>query len=223
MDEITITIFNLRITELSTFISDILLGLSCFVFYRYIKTPGNDKKHSHFANFFLFMSLSATIAAFAHALFLYTGKSLQYIGWLMSGFAVYFIEMGFFYDLSEEWKKNLLSRISKGRLFIISLLSIIYMDFAFIIINTIIGLILIVSPILVVNYFNQGSKNNLFILGGILLALVPAILHSLQIKLYSWLPMKDFNHYFLIVCFYLMFLGIKGLIAEELNLQTEKI
>jgi hypothetical protein len=220
MNKTAISLFDIQILEPSTFISDIILGISCFMFYRYLKNIGETKTHRYYSNFFLFMAMSGFVGAFAHALFLYTGKLLHYLAWLMSGIAVYSIEMSFYIGLEDDTKITFLSRFSLVKLLLISIISMIYMNFLLVKLNISFGLLLVVSPMLIINYYSQKSRNYLYVIGGIFTAIIPAILHSLQPNPNGWMNMNDFNHYFLIICFFLMFLGIKGLIIDDLKPET---
>jgi len=223
MESTAIAFFNIKILEPSTFVSDMILGLSCFLFYKYIQRISKTKAHRNFSYFFLFMALSGFIGAFGHSLFLYTGKTLQCFGWLMSGIGVYFIENGFFSRLTGEFNKRFFSRFIRAKLLLFALIILISMNFLFVKINTAFGLIVMVAPFLIIKYFGQGSKNYLYILSGIFLAIIPALLHSLKLKLDSWMQMNDINHYFLIVCFFLIYLGLKGVILDDLKIESDKV
>jgi hypothetical protein len=216
MNKVSISIFHLQILEPSTFISDIALGIACLLFYRYIKGISESKTHRYYALFFIFMSFSGFIGAFAHALYLYTGKPLQYVGWLMSGLSVYAMEMGVFSSFSNNKMRNITFRLSMGKLFLISIITMIYMNFLLVKINIVLGLLLVVSPILIFQYFTLGLKYNLYIVAGVVLALIPAVLHSLNINFGQYINTNDFNHYFLIICLFFVFIGLRGLIEAEI-------
>jgi len=216
MNKASISLFHLQILEPSTFISDIALGIACLLFYRYLKSISESKTHRYYALFFIFMSFSGFIGAFAHALYLYTGKPLQYIGWLMTGISVYAMEMGTFSGFSNSKMKKISFRLSMGKLFIISIITMIYMNFLLVKINLVFGLLLIVSPILLFQYFTLGLKYNLYIVAGIVLALIPAVLHSLKVEFGSYINTNDFNHYFLIICLFFVFIGLRGIIESEI-------
>jgi hypothetical protein len=216
MNKASISLFHLQILEPSTFISDIVLGIACLLFYRYIKSISESKSHRYYALFFIFMSFSGFIGAFAHALYLYTGKPLQYIGWLMTGMAVYAMEMGIFSGFSNSKMKKISFRLSMGKLFIISIITMIYMNFLLVKLNLVFGLLLVVSPILIFQYFTLGLKYNLYIVAGIVLALIPAVLHSLKVDFGKYINTNDFNHYFLIICLFFVFIGLRGIIEGEI-------
>jgi hypothetical protein len=216
MNMTSISFFNLQILEPSTFISDVSLGIACLIFYRYIINIASSKTHKYYALFFLFMSLSGFFGAFAHALYLYTGKPLQYIGWLMSGISVFSLEKAIFLRFPDENKKKLFIKISGARLLVISLITIAYMNFMIVKINIVIGLLLTVMPLMLFQYYSAGIKYYLYIALGIILAVIPALLHSLNFRFEGWINLNDFNHYFLIICLFFMFLGQKGLIEIDL-------
>jgi hypothetical protein len=223
MNKTVFTLFDLKILEPATFISDISLGIACYLFYRYIHNIAESKTHRYYALYFLFMSLSGFIGGFAHSLFLYTGKPLQYFGWLMSGIAIYFIEIGVISNVLDEKKKNFLVQFIRIRFFIIYILTAIYMNFLFVKINIAFGSLIVVSPFMLFQYFKYRLRYNLYIVGSIFLAILPAIFHKMKVNFGGCLDMNDFSHYFLIICFFIMFLGLKGLIETETKTQSKEI
>jgi hypothetical protein len=215
MEKDSFTIFDIQLLEPGTFISDIALALACIIFYNSLKSFSTSKFHKHYTLFFLFTALSGFIGAFAHMLFLYTGKTLQFIGWFFSILSVYSFEMGVSSNILDDRKKNLFIILMRVKLVFFTLMTMVTMQFVLVKIDLVIGLLLIVLPILIFFYYKTGLKSNLYTVAGIILALIPAFLHTFRFRFNGLINMNDFSHYFLIICLFFVFIGLRGIMVTE--------
>jgi hypothetical protein len=210
MEKQVIEIFSYKLLEPGTFISDLLMAFACYYFYNSIKKVAMNKSHNQFMYFFLFMGFSSFVGAFAHSLFLYTGKALHYISWLLTGISVFFIEFGISSHIKSEKKRSIFLLSIKSKLLIFFIIVSLYMDFLFVKIDTAIGLLGIVFPILLYHLIKFEKTNYVFSLIGILLALFPAFLHRTKFEVAGIFNMNDLSHFFLIFCLFLVYIGLKS-------------
>jgi hypothetical protein len=207
----SITIFDIELLEISTFVSDTSLGVACLVFYFLSRKNAGSIAQKYISLFFLFMSLSAFVGGFSHLLYFYFGDPLKFTGWLMSCLSVYFIQSAISSDFNDENRRIFYEIISRGQLVLFSFLAMVYMDFMWIKLHIATGLLLTVLPVMVSYYLSTRIIHYLSVAAGILLAIIPALLHSLPLNLGQWVNMNDFSHYFLIICLYFVFKGFRKL------------
>ncbi len=203
-------LFGLELMEPGSFITDMLMVVATLTFYNKLKY---DKSNTWYSYFFLFMGLASFFSAFGHLLYNYTGKPLQIIGWVFSALSIYFIEMAAIKEIKTESLRKKLHFVINLQfiLFLITVLSI--QHFMVVTTNTIVGLMGLVIPILSIQAFNQTSKKNVLIIVGLLLSGFPAFLYRLNFN-FGGLNGKEISHLILIICFYIIFLGV--------NKETEK-
>jgi hypothetical protein len=204
-----VNIFNITLLEPGTLISDLALALACFLFFRTIRRIACTKYHHQLSYFFLFMAFSSLFGAIAHSFYLYTGKSLHYITWILSGISVFFIEFSVSSNINNEKAKNLLLMIVKVKLLIFFIISSVFLNFFFVKLNTAIGFLGIVFPIILFQSIKFEIKSYWMILAGIVLAIIPALLHMENYEIAQMFNMNDISHFFLIVCVYLIYRGFK--------------
>jgi len=214
MEKDFIEIFGLKLLEPSTFISDLLMAFACFYFYSIIKKVASTKNHFHIAYFFLFIGFSSFVGAFAHCLFLYTGYTLHYVAWILTGISAFFIELGISSYVGNDKKRSILVLFIKIKLLIFFIITSIFMNFMLVKVNSAIGMFGIVFPILLFLLIKFEKKNNIYVLLGILLAILPAVLHKAKFEVAGLFNMNDLSHYFLIFCLFLLYYGLKSMIVN---------
>jgi hypothetical protein len=210
-----ISFLSYRLLEPGTFFSDLLMAFACYYFYTSIKKNAFNKYHNQISLFFLFMGFSSFTGAFAHMLVLYTGKSLHYVSWILTGISVFFIEYGISSHIANERTRNRFLIFIKIKLLFFFIGASILMDFLFVKINTAIGLLGIVSPILLYHLIKLEKKCYIYSLLGIFLALIPAIFHQIKFEFVGIFNMNDLSHFFLILCLFLVFFGLKTSIKNN--------
>ncbi len=215
MEKNTITFFSYRFLEPGTFISDILMAIACYYFYLSIKKIAVNKYHSQISLFFLFMGFSSFVGAFAHFLALYTGKTLHYVSWILTGISIFFIEYGISSHISNEKKRNLFLIFIKTKLLVFFIVASILMNFLFVKINTAFGMLGIVSPILFYQVVKFDKKCYAYIILGVLLAIIPAFFHHTKFDFIGIFNMNDLSHFFLILCLFLVYFGFKTGIKNQ--------
>ncbi|MEN8121671.1 MAG: hypothetical protein ABFS35_15070 [Bacteroidota bacterium] len=210
MIESTMHIFGLELMEPGNFITDIFMAVATYAFYLKLK---NDKSNNHFSYFFLFMALSSFIGGFGHLLYGYLGKPFQVFGWIFSALSIYFIELAALKELRSESLRKRLNVVINLQFVLFLISAIAFQNFMVVTINTIIGLMGLVIPILGIQALQKNRNRNILIISGILLSGIPAFLYRLSLN-FGGLNGKELSHLILIICFYIIFLGV--------NKETEK-
>lgn len=215
MEKQIFTIADLKILEPGTFISDIILAIACFYFFASLRKIGKTRHHKHLVQFFLFMALSSFVGAFAHCFFLYTGKTLHFFTWVLTAIAVYLMEYGISSTIKEGQKRNNFILFIRIQLILCILLASVFMSFMVVKINTTIGLLGIVFPILLMQVLKKQNKDFIYVMLGIALAILPAITHQIRFSFGGIFNMNDLSHFFLVLCLFFIYKGIKQNIGNE--------
>lgn len=204
-----IQLWGLKILEPGTVLSDFLMGLACLIFFLKLIQMDNYKTNKFFGFFFLFLSASSFVAGAAHGLFYYFGSYLHIVSWILSGFAIYFIQLGTAVLFENEKFKNRYIRFIRMQLLIYSILLFVVSGFVVVKINFVIAMIGIITPVYLIDLVKKGYRSNLFIMIGIFLAILPSLYHRKEFTFGYIFNMNDLSHFFLILCIFFVFLGVK--------------
>jgi hypothetical protein len=222
MEKQYIEIFSIKLLEPGTFISDLLMAFACYYFYISMKKMSITKYRNQLSYFFLFMGFSSFIGAFAHSLFLYTGKTLHYVSWLLTGISVFFIEFSVSSHIANDKRRSVFILFVKAKLLVFFLITTIVMDFLYVKINTAVGMLGLIFPIFLYHLVKFEKKGYAYVLLGILLAILPALLHRTKFEVAWIFNMNDLSHFFLIFCMFLVYIGLKsGISTNGYNLNEE--
>lgn len=217
-----INLWGLVILEPGTIISDILMGLACIFFFFRLLALDEIKKNRFFPRFFLFLGFSSFVAALAHGLFNYFGVYLHSLSWILSGLAIYFLQLGTAILFENEHFKQRFLLFIKMQFLIYMVLIFVVSDFIVLKLNFVISMIGIISPVYFVDYVKKGYRNNLYIVTGVFLAILPSLYHRSEFNFGYIFNMNDLSHFFLILCIYFVFLGVKDRFFEPLVSEADE-
>ena len=218
MEENFIYLFGFKLMQPGAFITDQLIAIVTFIFYLQLK---KHKETADYSYFFLFMSITSFVGGFGHLLYKYAGLPLQMFGWIFNAFSIYFIEKAAINELADGKLKNFLSKAINFQVVLYLISIFVFRHFMVLTINTVIGMLALVVPVLAVQTFKKEGKNFLLIIVGILLSAAPALLHKTNIG-FSIFSAKEISHLILIVCFYLIFIGINNVFVKKLVLKSSE-
>lgn len=213
MDAHVIELFNLKISEIGSFISNVVLALACFLYYRSLKRVSSTKYHRYLSLYFLFMSLSSVSGAFAHSLVLYTGMVLHLITWVLTGLAILFIEYGLSTMVQQSER---FVRFANLQFIAYIILVFYFLNFNVAKINMVLGLLVVTVPVLMIRVFRDNEKYYITTVIGIITALIPAIFHRVIFSFARIFNMNDLCHFALIFIQFLIFSGLRqGVVKSE--------
>lgn len=220
MEGVSITFLGLKFLEPFTFLTDLLITIVCFLIGFRLKK--NTHKHISYQNwmfFFFLLGTSTLLAAVAHSFYYYFGKSLHVLAWLVSGLGIYFIELATINILSDEFLKRKIRIFIFIQLFVYSYFVIHYQHFSIVKWNSVIGMMGIVFFVHIFRYVRNFNAGSGFILLGIVMAAVSALIHSLKFSFGKWFNHNDISHLFLCFTFYFLYLGAH---KTNLNIKASK-
>lgn len=221
MNNNEIQILGIQFLELGTIISDTLMGLVALIFFRKLKKHTKYKYNKFFSFFFLFFGISSLIAAWTHGLFLYFDIYLHIIAWILSGISFYFLQLASAsLVINAKFKLKYLIFI-KVQLLLYLIFLFLFPSFLIVKINFAIALLVSIIPVFFMDYLKNNQKYNLFVIFGILLAIIPGLFHKLDFKFAYIFNMNDLSHFVLIICTYFLYLGLKYRFFEQKELSKE--
>lgn len=204
-----IQLFGLKILEPGTILSDLLMGLACLIFSIKLNRLDDCKKNRFISYFFLFLGFSSFVAGAAHGLFYYFGIYLHTISWILSGLAIYFLQIGTTVLFDNEKFKSWYIVFIRTQLLVYLILLFAISGFIVVKINFVISMIGVITPVYLVDMAKRGYRNNLFIITGVFLAILPSLYHRTEFTFGYIFNMNDLSHFFLILCIFFVFLGVK--------------
>ena len=204
-----IEFLGVSILEIGTFVSDLIMGLSCLFFYKSLKKISANKQQKLISCFYLFFALSSVFAAFGHGFYYVFGKLLPVLSWLCSGFATYCLLSGSSNMISNKNLKTVYNYFNVFHLLILFVFILISPNFNIVKISLAFSLIGILIPLYIVDTIKNSKKSNIYIFSGICVACAPALYHKLDFQFGYIFNMNDLSHFILIVCFYLLFIGFR--------------
>lgn len=213
MEKQVLRLLDLEILEPGTFISNTVMATACFIFFSNLKkNASTDKFHKYLSFYFLFMALSAISGAFAHSFYLYTGKFLHLITWIITGIAIYYIEFGMSDNLKQKRK---LQNFAKIQLIVFVLLVTFFQNFLITKINLTLGLLGVVFPISLFMVLKNGENHFIYAIIGITIAIIPALMHRVEYRFAGIFNMNDFSHFVIVLSQFFVFWGFRLHIAKN--------
>lgn len=221
-----IEIFGILINEPGTLVSDIIMGFASLFFYFKLIAKARNKQQKFLSYFFLFLSISSIIAAFAHGFFYIFGKFFHILSWSCAGLAIFYILSGSSSMINNSNLKRIYKIFNMSHLILLMLILIIYPKFDIVKVSFAFSLIGILIPLYLVDTVKNSCSTNLYIFLAIAIACVPALFHTVEFEFGLIFNMNDLSHFILIICFYFIYLGLDKrffIITESDNRITEKV
>lgn len=203
-----IVLLGVELQEPGTIISDLIMGIFCFIFFAKLLNRKEFNDQKYFSQFFLFLGLSSIIAAFAHGLYQYFGLYLHKVSWILSGLSIYFLQLGSSVLFKNEKFKTRYLFFIKTQLLLYIVLLFFFDGFLIVKLNFVLGLLCILTPVYLIDMLKNKLKHNMFIVIGVLLAIIPSVFHRVEFNFLYIFNMNDLSHFFLIICIFFVFLGL---------------
>ncbi len=218
MEKPIVKLLNLELLEPGTFISNLFLATACYLYFLSLKKVSTTRFHKYLSYYFLLMAFSSFIGAFAHSLYLYTGKTLHLITWILTGLATFYIQYGLSPNLKHQEK---FLNFSKVQLILFIILVTFFLDFFVTKINIALGLLGIVVPILLIRVFKYKENYYLYSVFGIFTAIIPALFHRVNYTFAGIFNMNDLSHFVLIINQFFLFFGLRLGITVKTEVYSE--
>jgi hypothetical protein len=199
------TLGGLQLQEPSTFISDLILAIGCFVLgYKISKMNRID--NSLFFKFFIFMGISTFVGAFGHMFFHYGGKIGKYPSWIFATIATFFFCKAMINDLPLFFNKRW-NWIIWGKAIVFLLLSLLFSKFIFIAIDSILSYLLFGGAF--GRMLWKASRDHMrYIVYGTLVLIPSAFVFILDVNLHELFNRDDLSHFIILATIIFYYKGI---------------
>ncbi len=187
------------------FITDELVALLCGVCaYKLNKHP--SKTTTYWAVFFLILGLSTMVGGFAHLFWQYTGIYMKMVCWFLAGGVTFYAQLATAEVLNDK-AKPWLRRLALLELVIFLISLSFFRDFMVVIVNSIVGLFLIVAMTHIYQFVKLKEVGSGWIFLGLLIILATPAIHIGQFSPHRWFNHIDLSHLILGIGLYIMYLG----------------
>jgi hypothetical protein len=192
--EPSIYIFDIMIDEPVTTLTDLLVaGISLFAFFQLLKKPAKSRIHHFLRFFFLGMGLSTLMGGLIGHGFLYLFSApWQLPGWLTGMIAITLLEQASIEQSSgliRPGLSKLLTWLNIIELITFMIITIITIDFIFVVIHTAFGLLAIVAPLQVYLRIRTRDPGSIYFLVALGITAI-----STPIFINQWIIHHWFNH-----------------------------
>jgi hypothetical protein len=217
----SIELIGLRIDAPITTLTDVLVGLVClYAFLKLRKMPERSRFKSLLMYYFLLMCFATTIGGIVGHGFLYLlSFSWKLPGWLFSMVAVALIERAVIEYVRPVINPKLgvfFVWVNSIELLTFVLLAFVNLNFVFVEIHAVYGLLLVVGSFSVFIYRRTKSRGSLLFIWAVITCTVACLVFVLHIAPSVWFNHMDLSHIFLAITAVLFYLGSRRLVREPM-------
>ncbi len=210
-----VIVFGFSVSEPVTTLTDLITAVVCFLAYRRLRGRAGETDREVFlwGEFFFYLGLATLLSGlFGHALKERVPEGLRLVAWSFSGVAVLFAQRA---TNSVVRETRVTGAVPWIQLTLFLVLLWLRRDFALVMYNLIVGLIVYVLP-LQVRLIRAGKApiGRRRVVTGIVSGLVPAFVFSRELGVSAWLNHHDVSHLLVAGVVYIIFRGALS-IAEE--------
>ena len=217
----SISVFNIRVDEPVTTITDILVAVVCFYAWSKIrKHAALDKSIDHFSWFFLLMGIATLIGGIIGHAFLYAlSFHWKLPGWLVSMMSINLLERAvirYSGPLMNPAFSKFFSKFNVLELLIFAGLAFGTLNFQFVEVHSAYGIMIIVFGFSLFN-FAKGNRSLVVmnLVGGVMTALIAAFFFSMRISINEWFNYVDISHVFMALTAWFFYRSAVALIKEK--------
>lgn len=218
----SIEILNIRIDEPITTLTDLLLAAICFyAYYRINKQDYTCRGKGYFKYYFLVLGLGAITGGLLGHAFLYgLAEQWKLVSWILTLLAVGLISQAML-EVARPYINKAFCRLISWcnvLLFAIVLFFTLWtIDFSLVKYYSIFGMVVIVGSLCFYIYLKTSNRGTLFILGGVGLGCISAVIFSFEWGLSPWFNHNDISHMILSFTVYQIYKGAVLIMASVLS------
>lgn len=213
----SIELFGLVLHEPVTALTDVLVAIICLVAYLKLNAlPQRGEVQQLFKYYFLSMSLATFLGGiFGHALMHYMPFYMKLPGWITSMLSIALIERAVI-QYSRKWFDRKIgaffSKLNIIELLVFLILSLVTLNFQFVLIHAAYGMAIVVTGFTGLVYFKEKNMGSKQILLAVLVSTIGAFFFVFKIGLDKWFNHADISHVFMMIASVLYYKGARNLI-----------
>ena len=213
----SIELFGILLHTPVTAITDVIVAVICFVAYLKLNAlRDHGEVHRLFKYYFLTMSLSTFLGGVVgHALMHYLPFFMKLPGWITSMLSVALLERAVIQYARKMINPKLgtfFSRLNIVELITFFILSMVTLNFQFVLIHAAYGMALVVTGFTGFIYIKEKSKGSKQVLLAVLVCAIGAFFFVFEIGLNQWFNHVDISHVFMMIGSVLYYKGSRSLI-----------
>lgn len=214
----SIELFGLVFHTPVTALTDVIVAIICFVAYRRLKKiQAEGEVHYLFKYYFLTMGLATFLGGVVgHALMHYLPFYMKLPGWITSMLSVALLERAMIQYAHKHLNPKIgifFSRLNIVELATFMILSLVTLNFQFVLIHAAYGIAIVVGGFGLYIYKQERSVGSRQMLFGVLTCIIGASFFEFQIGLDKWFNHVDISHVFMMIASVLFYKGGKNLIG----------
>ena len=196
----SIYVFDIRIDEPVTTLTDLMVAAICFYAWFSLRKSGSENKIvSMFSWFFMLMGIATMIGGLIGHAFLYAlSFSWKLPGWLVSMMSINLLERAvirYSQPLMKPAFGKFFSRFNILELMIFAGLAFGTLNFEYVEIHSAYGIMVVVFGFALFNFF-KGNRGPVVmnLVGGVISALLAAVIFTMRISISEWFNYVDISH-----------------------------
>lgn len=216
----SIQIFNIRVDEPVTTLTDILVSVVCFyAWYQLNKHSGKKESVDLFAWFFMLMGIATLIGGIIGHAFLYAlSFPWKLPGWLISMISINLLERAvirYSQSLMKPAFSKFFSRFNILELLIFAGLAFGTLNFQYVEVHSAYGIMVIVFGFAIFNYYQGNRKPAVMnLIGGVIAALIAAVVFTARLNISEWFNYIDVSHVFMAITAVFFYRAARGILNE---------
>ena len=213
----SIELFGLMLHEPVTALTDVFVAVICLVAYLKLNALAERSEvQKLFKYYFLSMSMATFLGGvLGHALLPYVPFYMKLPGWITSMLSVALLERAVI-QYSRKWIDpkigTFFSKLNIIELLVFLMLSLVTLNFQFVLIHAAYGIAIVVTGFTGFVYFREKNTGSKQILLAVLVSTIGAYFFVFKIGLNKWFNYADISHVFMMIASVLYYKGARNLI-----------
>ena len=215
----SVEVFGLVFHTPVTAFTDVIVAIICYVAYSRLQNlEEQGEVHRLFKYYFLSMSLATFLGGVVgHALMHYLPFYMKLPGWITSMLSIALLERAMIIyarRLLDPKVGAFFSRLNIIELLSFMVLSLVTLNFQFVLIHAAYGIAIVVGGFGLFVYRMERSEGSRLMLIGVLACIIGASFFEFQIGLSKWFNHVDISHVFMMIASVLFYKGSRHLLVK---------
>ncbi|MBC8048214.1 MAG: hypothetical protein H7Y00_15550 [Fimbriimonadaceae bacterium] len=213
-DETNITIFDIKIQEPVTALTDFFITICCwYIFFRSRHEVQKNHVTDLYRYFFFMIGLSTLFGGiFGHVLCYRLGIAFKLPGWVFSMIAVMICERAAIMHTKKVMRPNVgkfFANANIVELVIMIIITCVTLNFFFVEFHAFYGLLIVTGSFELFNYIKTKEAASKWILISVAISCVAAVVHVAELSPHKWFNYLDAAHSIMCISAFVMYGGVK--------------
>lgn len=220
LEETSIELFNIKILEPVTTLTDLLVSVVCiYAFLKIQQKLSGEKIFVFFKYYFLLMAIATAYGGIiGHGFFYLFSIEWKFPGWVISMISVALIERAAImhaYPLMKPNIRKFFSILNIVEVCTLISITLYTLNFFFVEAHAAYGLVVVVASFEVFVFLKTKNKGSGLLLIAVCISAIAATVHLCKFSIHKWFNYLDLSHVLMAMAAYVFYLGVK-------NIKTQK-